>query len=243
MSFIINPFAFASVGGSTPSSIASIWEWWEPSREVGLVDNDPMGQLTGQANGRHWTESNASNKPTFKENQINSTLAAVRFAGSPRAFGTGPNMSALTEGHIFLIVKIDNDPAAASATSGLWKIGTDALQNDHYPFTTGQVFMGPGTNNRVSATNPTTNLTNWNVLEVVTKSNDYRIVLNGTETIFSSGSATIAYTSTPKLGNSLTTPYLLGYIAGMYMFSAKLGTTDRATMVTYINSRFGLSMS
>lgn len=230
------------LGAGTPSSIVSIWEWWEPSREVGLVDNDPMGQLTGQANGRHWTESNASNKPAYKTNQINS-LPAVRFAGSPRAFGSGPNMSALTNGHIFLIVKVDADPAASSATSGLWVIGTDAINNDHFPFTSGQIFMGPGTNARVTMTNPSTNLTNWNVLEIVTNSSDYRAVLNGTETIFSSIIATIAYTSTPKLGNSLTTPYLTGYIAGMYMFSAKLGTTDRAAMVTYINSRFGLSMS
>jgi hypothetical protein len=199
-----------------------------------------MGQLTGQANSRHWTETNGANKPTYKTNQINS-LAAARFAGSPRAFGTGPNMSALTNGHIFLIVKIDADPAASSATSGLWRIGTDATQNDHYPFTTGQIFMGPGTNLRVTMANPTTNLTNWNVLEIVTNSSDYRAILNGSETLFTAPIATIAYTSTPKLGNSINTPYLVGYIAGMYMFSAKL-TTDRSTMVSYINSRFALSM-
>jgi hypothetical protein len=43
----------------------------------------------------------------------------------------------------------------------------------------------------------------------------------------------------PNLGKSLWTPYLVGYIAGMYLYSAKL-TSNRAGLVGYINNRFGL---
>jgi hypothetical protein len=141
---------------------------------------------------------------------------------------------------VFLIVKADNDPGVSSAQSGLWNTSTDS-NNTHYPFTDGIIYDSTGSSARKTVGNPAAALTSWRVVEVVTKSGSWTYWLDGTQ-LFTTGTNTVSFGNNAKLGQSVTTPFLVGYVAGMYLYSAELSAPDRAVLVSYINTRFGLSM-
>lgn len=222
----------------TPSDLADIWEWWEPSRQ-GLVDTDPMEQFTGQANARHMPKINDATRPIFTANQING-LGAARFdAGKGLQI---PNMSALTESHFFLVIIIDADPPA-SGFGGLHSNGTSGTTS-HYCFTDDSIYEGWGTSARLTAGNPVPALTSWRVYEVISVSGTFTVKIDGTDLPNSPrASNTVAFPNdaTHLFGRDAGSNYTNGYVAGIYQFSAQLSAGDRTDLIDYINNRFGLS--
>lgn len=238
MSMLINPFVFGAGGGAfTPSDLADIWEWWEPSRQ-GLADTDPMEQFTGQANARHMPKINDATRPIFTANQING-LGAARFdAGKGLQI---PNMSALTASHFFLVINVDADPPA-SGFGGLHNNGTSG-NTSHYCFTDNNIYEGWGTSARLTVGNAAASLAAWRVYEVVSISGTFTVLLDGTQ-INTRASNTVAFPNdaTHLFGRDAGSNLTNGYVAGVYQFSAQL-TTDRADLIDYINDRFALSAS
>jgi len=216
--------------------------WGEPSREGGLSDGDPMAQLSDQSgNSRAWTQSTGSFKPLYKTGILNS-LACARgegFVGAVAQYWDGPDLSVLTAGHVFVIVKCDSE-GVDTVGNGLWNLGTQS--NDvFYPWTDSVIYDSTLSNSRKTVGDPTPALTSWRVVEVVSTSSEWTFKLDGS-TIFTTGTNTVAGKTTPRLMRNNSGDALKGYLAGLYIFSAKL-TTDRATMVAYINDRFALSMT
>lgn len=203
---------------------------------MGLNDEDQITTLNGQVNNRDWTQ--VSGAPFYDTTDPLNGLAVARGGGNQ--WQTGPNMSALTAVHAFIIVQTNGDPPASSNQTGLWDLGTAALSS-HYPFTTGTIFDAAFTTARKTIGDPTPALTSWRVYEVISTSSEYTALLDGTQ-IFTAGTNTVGCNASPQLFRNLGGDVFAGRMAGFYMFSAKL-TTDRATMVTYINGRFGLSMT
>lgn len=236
----VSPSSSASPSASGPDAIPNIWDWWEPRLE-GLANNDPIGTLTGQFAANNFTASGTA-RPTYLTAILNGE-GVGQWDGSSDLM-TGVNPSALTAGHLFLLVKVDADPPPGVGTSGLWRVGTAAF-DDHYPFNTdSKVYMGAGSNTRRTCTNPTLSLADWRLLEIVTTSSEYTVQLDGTESLFTSGTNTVAFRTDFNLGRGVTsTVWFKGQIAGMYLFSAKLGATDRGTLVSYVNTEFGTSFS
>lgn len=237
MSFIIDPYRFATAGGA-PSfpSIGSIWEWWEPERE-GLADNDPVSQVTGQANARHFLQT-GSEKPTYKANQING-LGAVRMEQSK--WLNFPDMSALTASHFFLVIKIDADPPVSGA-GGLHR-NSSGSTDAHYPFNDSNIYECWGTSSRLTVGNPAAALTSWRVYEVISISGEFTVLLDGTQ-LNTRATNTVGWNSTTRpFGQTAAGNWTNGYWAGAYQFSAKITGADRTSLINYINSRFGLSSS
>ena len=245
MSMIINPYVFAAAGGgAVPNAIPNIWAWYEPSRETGLSDNDLMPTLTDQSgNGRHFTQSNSSFRPIYKSGILNS-LACARGTGGitgAHEHWVGPSMTALTAAHAFIVVKCDSE-AIGTADNGLWRFGT-AADSDHYPWSDNNIYDGTLSSTRKTVGSHAA-LTSWRVTEVVSISGEWTFKIDGTQ-LFTTGTNTVSGRSNPGL---LTTSvagggdFFKGYFAGLYIFSAKL-TTDRTTLITYINDRFALSSS
>lgn len=234
-----------SAGGgiTTPSDLADIWEWWEPSRE-GFSDNDAIGTLTGQfaaGSGHNWTQSTAGNKPTYKDSILNG-LGIARFDGSSdRMISVNP--TALTAVHIFAVVKLDSN-TPSSSTSGLWSLGSGA--DTEYPQigTQTQIRSTDARGNAVDFSKSGIDLSNWRVVEVVSTSSEWTFSLDGTQIGSSSANFSWQAASFIRLGSSspFDNNFLDGDLAGMYICSAKL-SADRAAMIDYLNSRFGLSAS
>jgi hypothetical protein len=83
--FMINPFVFGGGGGDVPDTLSDIWEWWEPSRESGYVDGDPLSGLTGQANSRNMTMQVGNNShPKYQTNELNGLAIALLRSGRCR---------------------------------------------------------------------------------------------------------------------------------------------------------------
>lgn len=246
MSFIINPYVFGAAGGSAPpSGLASIWMWGEPSRETGLVNNDPMGTLTDQSgNGRHFTQATGSLKPLYKTSILNS-LACARGEGNSGGVPlhwSGPSMAALTAGHVFAVAICDTE-GVGNIDNGLWAFGTAG--GDHYPWGDNQIYDGClATVRKTVGVHTGQPLTSWRVAEVVSTSSEWTYKLDGTQ-LFTTATNTVVGRATPLFMRNAGSggDSLKGYIAGLYICSAKLSGGDRTTLITYINSRFGLSAS
>ncbi|NIP33917.1 MAG: hypothetical protein GWN18_03155, partial [Thermoplasmata archaeon] len=72
------------------------------------------------------------------------------FNGTDQLLGYGANypLSGKTDAEIFIVLKMDADPAASAATSGLWLFNN--LDFDaHHPYTDGQIYESWGRANRV----------------------------------------------------------------------------------------------
>ena len=227
----------------TPSDLASIWDWWEPSRE-GLADTDPIATLTGQVApgaGHNFTQGTLANRPTYKANQLNGLGIADFLNGVDADYMIGVDPSALTAAHLFIVIKADADPPGTSIVP--WKFGTSASP-DHYPFTDSKFYCGACSTSRRDCTNPAAALTSWRVVEVISTATEYTVKLDGTQ-LFTSGTNTVGITNSCVLGASSTTgnnPWA-GEFAGIYLCSAKLSAGDRTDMIGYLNTRFALSSS
>jgi len=243
MGFLINPFlAAAAPSITTPSDLPSIWEWWEPSRN-GFSDNDAIGTIAGQVapgTGHNWGQSSASLKPTYKAGILNG-LGIARFDGSNDEM-SDVAVTGLTAAHLSIVVKIDNDPPAGGK-SGLW-LFADAASS--YPRTdvTTQIrdasFRGSSFQDFSKSG---IDLAQWRVVEVVSTSSQWIYSIDGTVLASIAGSfGNPTVNCILGRAGAFVNNWLDGDVAGLYICSAKL-TTDRAAMIGYLNSRFGLSAS
>lgn len=231
-----------TVAPLTPSGISNIWEWWEPERE-GLSNNADISTLTGQVSpgtGHNFTQSTTARKPTFLTGQING-LGAAHFVAANNKWMQGVDPSALTAGHVFIVVQIPTDPPATNQTP--WNIGTDGINADTYPFTNGSILSAIGTNTRKTVGNPTPSLATWRVFEVVSISGTWTALLDGSQ-IFTTASNVVHWNTNCILGafDTVGTNPWDGDIAGIYIFSAQITGADRTNMVSYLNTRWGLSI-
>lgn len=226
-----------------PSTIASIWEWWEPERE-GLNNNDPMNQATGQANSRHMTKASDATRPLFKTNQINGLGAARMEKDANFHYLQIPDMTALTANHTFIVAKLDADPPS-SGHGGFHKNtgSAEGFPECHYVFDDSKWYEGWGSANRFTVGHMGLTASSWHVLEIISKSGSYVVKQDG-HIMNRRATNTVSFLSggNAPFGRSSASNWSNGYWAGVYTFSAELGESDRNTIVGYINNRFGLSI-
>lgn len=252
MSFLINPYVHGSGAPAPPTfpSITDIWEWWEPDRE-GLANNDPISQLTGQVApgaGHNFVQATGVSQPTYLANQINGAgIANFAVAGANSDWMNGVAADLLTAVHFFIVIRIPTDPPLTAQIA--WAFGTDTLP-DAYPFTDSSIYAGPFSTTRRTIGDPAISLAAWRVVEVISTSSEWtwRIdgATSGTGVFFTTGTNTVGVLgsgSSCHLGSDRNGANWANIdLAGIYICSAKL-TADRAAMVSYINTRFALSMS
>lgn len=252
MSMLVNPFVFATAAFSTPSDIASVWDWWEPSLDSG-TNGVGLQTLTGQANARNWSQSTEGSRPLYDTDNALNGLAVLTF--NTDRFYNGPDMSAIAQGfgsdkqgHIFIVVECDADPAAAGGDTGLWKMTT--ADNTHYPFTDGVVYDSVLKGARDSFGNPAASLAAWRVYEVSAigssdvgqPDGEYDALIDGAS-LFFSNLVQVQFIAAPLLARNAASQGFKGKMAGLYLFTQKLSAGNRTNMISYINTRFGLSAS
>lgn len=246
MSFIINPYAFGAGGGggiTTPSDLADIWEWWEPSRN-GLTPDAAISSMAGQfapGSGHDWTQGTGSLQPIFKDSIVNG-LGVARFDGTDDDMSS-VNPTALTAVHFFAVIKMDSNTPAAGK-SGLWSFGQAG--GAAYPLNSPATDIGCDSFRTSSQqfSKSGIDVSQWRVLEIISTSGEWTFKLDGTQLTTTAGAFAHQSSGFIRLGRSgpFDGNYLDGDLAGMYICSAKL-TTDRTAMINYLNSRFGLSAS
>jgi len=219
----------------------------------GLSDGDPVTTwLDISGNSRDWSSSGHTNKPKYKVSQINGH-PAVRFDDNGlQNYFDGPNLSGagLSEVDLYIVVKVDADPASDATVMGLWNFNS-ANYNDaltQYPDTSGVIKMTaflPSTEVSLD-NNPTPALTSWRLLRVTAKTgtSNYKMDLDGSN-IATGTRTTLTFPAVTHLGRSVSnlgSTWMRGYIAEFFAFSSKCDATQLATIHSYLNSFYGFSL-
>jgi len=141
-----------------------------------------------------------------------------------------------------VVVKIANDPPATSAKSGLGEFGDD-LNVSHFPFTNGVVYCDWGTDTRKTTVDPTPSLTGISLLNVVSKSGEWTLRLNGTE-IYTTASNNVVYSATPKVGKEVSgfgDVFLDGHLFEIVFFPTVRTAGERDTIENDLGAVYGQS--
>ncbi len=225
---------------TNPTDISGCIIWLAADMDS-YADNDPVGTAVNGGSGGDWTAS-GSNRPTYKTSITPTTKPVYRFDGSDD-FLTGPdNLSGLTAGSAFIVVKIVTDPPASSNQSGLWTMGT---QNSMlYPFTDGKIYEDCLIDTRPDTGDPTLDLASaFRVYTVTAASGDFNTYLDGTLHFNSTTSITVAASPIPRIGASgagggSPTFRLEGDIAAFIVYDTVLSSGDRGDVTTYLTNRY-----
>lgn len=221
-----------------PSDVTGMVQWLDVD-DLALADNDPVAtwpDASGNANDAD--QSTSGDRPVFKTNIANGK-SIVRYDG-----GTSGNylnlgdLSALTEGEIFIVVKTDNDPAT-DANGGLWVMGTSG-NNTRYPFAEGTILDDFGSTVRKTTPDPATPLNQFNVYSVFSATNDWASYINGV-LHHSTASNTVGFPADAELGRSSDVNQRFdGDIGDLIIYDHKLTGTERTNVVNYLRSKFGI---
>jgi hypothetical protein len=225
----------------TPDTVTGLYQWLKADAIAGLSDGDPVATWEDSSvNNRDAAQSNGSFRPTYETGELNS-LPIVRFNGAFQFLNCG-NFSALTEGEVFVVVKIDNDPPGNINQAGLWTLGGED-EYTFYPFTDSSIYEDFGTNSRKTVGNPTPSLASWRIYNVFSAASDWGAAIDGTS-ISSTGTNTVAFPTDVRLGISQIGgggAYSLdGDIAEFIMYDNKLASGDRTAIVTHLQGKYGL---
>lgn len=236
MSQIINPFRFG--GTFSPDQVTGLYQWLKADAITGLNNGDAIATWEDSSgNNRDATQATGANQPTYQTNVVNS-LPVVRFDGSDDYLLLG-DFSALTEGEVFIVIKIDADPPGADAQSGLavWGSSSSAA---HFPYTDGTIYDDFGSTTRKTTVNPTPALTSWRVYNVWSVSGDWASNLDGSS-LYSTATNTVSFPASVNLGISFLSIYFLdGDVAEFIMYDNKLSNGDRSSVQTYLDTKYAL---
>ena len=223
-----------------PSDISGLKVWLKADT-LGLADN---------ANVTSWTDSSGTANhftgtgPTYKTGILNSK-AIVRFDGTDDYLTATSSLAALTAGEIFLVVKTDADPSVSEAKSGLYAFGKDGL-GTHYPYPDSNIYDDFGTNTRKSTGNPSAALTSWNVYNVSSASGAWTSRINGTQH-YTTASNTVSFPGSGAEGNARIgrggpsyAYYFDGDLAEVILYDSVLSSGNRASVLSYLQSKWGL---
>jgi hypothetical protein len=128
------------------------------------------------------TQATTANMPKIYDG----TTGVVTENGKPAVFFEADIMNftlpSMTEGEVFRVLRAANDPSTSSAEGGGDVLGTgwNAGANSHYPYTNGNIYDSTGRNARLSF-NPTANVAQQHLLNVLSKTGEWTARINGTQ--------------------------------------------------------------
>lgn len=203
----------------------------------GLVDGDPVATAVDtSASGPDWTQPTSAQRPTLRGGASLLNGHFVVEHDGVDDYLPGPDLSALTNGHVFIVVKVDVEPPA-SGQGGLWRLGTDSL-DDQFTWTDGIIYDGAMSTARKTVGDPAAALTSWRIYEVRSAANDWEAKLDGVS-LHSTGTNTVGLSATPQLGRAGASYVFDGRWAYFAMFPA-LSSGDATSMRSWLQTRFGL---
>jgi hypothetical protein len=219
-----------------PTDITGLWGWWKADVNGGLADNVGIASWPDQSgNARHLTQATGANQPTVQTNELNS-LPIIRFDGASDYLNV-PDPSALTAATVFLLIKIDADPPAATAQASLWHISSSGAES-YFPWTDGNIYDTFGTPDRKSAGNPALSLASWRTYCISSSAGNWTNWVDGTQ-LFTTATNTVGFSSGATFGSGLSGgAFLDGDVAEFFIFNSALSTGDRQLMEAYITTKW-----
>jgi hypothetical protein len=225
--------------GFLPTEIDGCILWLRSDLSVTVVGGkvSSWGDRSGKEN--HFVQGVAASRPGYVANHGSfNAQPTLSFDGADDKLATPVDFVSPGGVDAFWVLKMASDMPAGASETGLERFGT-AAQVTHYPFTDGVVYMGFASNNRKTVGNPGQDLSLPHVLEVISTSSEYTVMIGGKQEF--NGAATYDWNLRPIIGESGTsTRWLKGDVAELVFYDRKLSDAERAAVMSYFKSRYNL---
>jgi hypothetical protein len=226
----------------------SIWARYKASTMASVGDGNTLSQWDDiSGNARHATQATSARRPVYRATAsgLVGNTSAVEFLGnsSDPHYVSLPNMSALTQGAIFVYHKNDTDTQEATTTVNtrrIWILGTST--DEYYKYTNNAVGSGIyenfGTSVRKTTGNPSAGaLSVWHSYAVTSASASFLTYINNVQH-FTTGTNTVAFPAAPTIGGNPiqpTPPPNLSnkLVAEIIICSVVPSATERAAIQAY----------
>jgi hypothetical protein len=207
----------------SPTDITGCELWCAAYKLTGLADGDPVSTFTDQS-GTGDAASTGSNRPTYKTGIVNG-LPVCRFDGSDDRFTMGNRV--LSDFSAFFVVKSTGDGALLGGGSFFPQL--------RYGETANELSTEDGSNHPFSSTLGTAQ-GNWSYVAFLRSSGTVTFYQGGT----SYGTGTLSGSQTFNLIGAFiaTSNALSGDLAEVILYNSALGTTDRQSVESYLNSTY-----
>lgn len=219
--------------GTYPTNVADLAMWLRADAIVGLSDNDKVTTWEdSSASNNDATQSNAAEKPIYKTSQID---------GLPAVAGYGTNWFNLnnvdfTAGEIFVVLKVENDPALDHWNGTIWRYGS-SFDTEHYPYLDGIVYLSWGSTTRFTCGNPGLSLATWHLLNISSASGNWTCRTNR-DIFFTSGSNSVDPNNTPTLLGDPSVVDSIARMAEVILYTNVLSGTDRTNIQNYLDNKY-----
>lgn len=227
-------------GGGDPSADII----YDANAITGLSDGDLILQLLDQSgNGNDTTGTGAALVgPTYDVDAFGTGRHGIRFGGA--AWFQLPDLSALTEAELFVVIKIDADPPVSTDTSQHWDFQRSSGADSHYPWTDGVIYEHAGTSVRKTVGNPTPALTTARLYNVITTASEYTVNLD-TAQIFTTATNTVSFAVDPRIGGQVRGGFLhagmIGHYAEFRLYPIKRTSPERSAIEAALKSKWNLT--
>ncbi len=210
----------------------------DAAKTTAAGDGDVVGAWADKSGqGKDATQTTTADKPTLQTGIVNG-LPVVRFDGTDD-FLNIPDLSALTEGELFVVIKLDADPPVLN--SGAWKFGSTG-QNTFWPTAaTGVIQDSFGSTVRKTVGNLVTSLAQFNIYNVVSRAGEWTANLNGAQE-FTTGTNTAGFTNVPRIGRNGAADFLKGDKAELLLYSPTLSIANRGLIADYLATKYGVTL-
>jgi hypothetical protein len=228
-----------------PSLVPGLRLWIDPSDSATVTSSGgAVSAITDKSgNGNNLTQTTGANQPFINVNTLNgrSVLTSsgfpqvLDFAVTPRTIMGNPSA-----GRMFVVKKLDADPAGSNAVAGSVVSNVNGPGIEHIPFTDGNVYTGWGSSTRQNCGNPALSFTSWRIFEVVTSATEFSVLIDNT-VFFTTATNTVSWPNTANeklLGSSIYG--VDGDVAEVLCYNSALTSDQRTSVYNYLKSKWGL---
>lgn len=248
-SIIINPYQVSAAGGppDTFPSQGNIELRCAGKFITGHSDLDTLPQWDDSSgNARHLTQVTSAARPVYHASGGANNLPYVLFdatATGGGSFFNVPNLlTGFTQGEIFMVVKSAADPPASTLGGPeFWGTSTD---NELYPYNgDSHIYSCWGSNVRKDAGNPTPSLASWHLLNIESSSGNWKLRINRAAHSFSTGTNTVAFTSSARIGHDKMGLGWNGSIGEFVFCSVIRSAPERSDLESYFSAEHAITLT
>lgn len=236
MSFIINPYSFAAIGGGfSPSDIAGLQVWLKADAITGLSDNDPVTTWEDSSSANHdATQATGGNKPTYQTNELNS-LPVVRFDGTDDYLRTGSFTLALPT-TVFVVSKVIAETSIATQFDGLSNQDTMEMRSKSSPDGTYEIYA-----NGFLSTNVPGNVGTYKIYSIRFNGASSAVYVNAS--LHATGTVGASSPNGITLGcygNASPDRFSQMDMAEFIVYDSALADADRQDVESYLNAKYAV---
>lgn len=232
---------------ANPDSIAGLKFWFKADAITALVDGDPLTTWEdSHTTNVDATQATAAKKPLYKTAILNA-LPVVRFDGVDDVMALA---TAIALGPDYTLFVVGKAPTGFAASPGLANMDTtNRIFQFRYNSTgTGMEHIGFNTAPAAFTDTQTATATAFNVLTAQRAALVVDTYVNGTSGGSTASTGTNVSTTVDRslwLGTNFgaTNGFLNGDIAEVCLYGSSLSAGDRATVHTYIQDKYGITVS